>query len=621
MLKYLEFISESVAKISLPYYYSNRFRDLLKNISKKGGSASKVTDFLLSCENIEGVTDDITFVDMTDKNDMVSFIQVNRVKRIYDKDKVGDESWKDFVNWLWEDELSDVWTKQRTQIGVGRFITRISGKSSIGIKDSEREDFVNVYKSTFDLIRSGESNFELVTGEKIKHWYLVDNYEIQRGQLGNSCMRYARCQSYFDIYTKNPNQVSLLILKSENDSSKIVGRALVWKLTSGEYLMDRVYSIEDYDVNLFLDYSKKRNWRDKENMTYSEMNKIEVKLDRCRFDDYPYMDTFCCLNCETGILSPNEDKWPEKGWWKLRDTNGGYDGDNMVWSNYHDEYISRDDATFCENDNDWVTSDNAIYLEYKDIYASPNEEVIHCNYNSSTYYLDDTVYSGYMDDNIYREDAIEIVVNSHRETDWIVDDLNSSIMEMELDGDTVQTLPVFVIEDPSNGFYYFKDSKIEGKSIIDHIISSSETVSHEELEKYILESDFDISDWDRLYKALTISRFNGGREDMSDLRYYDLQELSNMVKCMLIISPDKSNRRSDNNPIVINWVNFKRNLIEPDKNRKLIDMLVSDKLKQTLLGVWHSDFSYKCVIFSDGFANVILRDPKMLATWYKWKMN
>jgi len=95
-----------------------------------------------------------------------------------------------------------------------------------------------------------------------------------------------------------------------------------------------------------------------------------------------------------------------------------------------------------------------------------------------------------------------------------------------------------------------------------------------------------------------------------------------MIKCMLIISPDKNGRRKDGNnrPIVSNWPDFKQNLLKPEKNIKLIDELISDQMKKTLLGAWHADFAYKCVVFSDEFAPVLLKDPKMLATWYKWKV-
>ena len=204
----------------------------------------------------------------------------------------------------------------------------------------------------------------MVKGDEIKHWYLENNYENITGQLGNSCMRKLSCQRYFDIYTKNPNQVSLLILKGE-DESKIVGRALIWTSTENKIIMDRIYTIKDSDYVLFKNYAIQNSWMSGTDFSYTELLNIKIKLENWMFDKYPYMDTFMCLNYEDGILSPNEDNWPKDGWWKLQETNGEHTEDSVVWSDYHDQYISQDEAVLCEN-GDWVYSDQAVYLEYKD---------------------------------------------------------------------------------------------------------------------------------------------------------------------------------------------------------------------------------------------------------------
>lgn len=86
MLSYVGFLLES-NKIECPYYYSERLRDFLYNISKSKKPGFEVAKFLLSAEDSNQVSDDISFIDMTDTNDKVSFIQVNRVKRAYDLSK------------------------------------------------------------------------------------------------------------------------------------------------------------------------------------------------------------------------------------------------------------------------------------------------------------------------------------------------------------------------------------------------------------------------------------------------------------------------------------------------------------------------------------------------------
>ena len=610
MLNYLEFINEAVAKLKVPYYYSSRFKELLEKIaqSDKNVHASGIATTLLDIEGTKEYSDEITFIDITDKNDMVSFIQANRVKRIYDKG-YADMSWDQFLLDITDDEDDDMWSKQRTELSIGRFVTRVFTNITMSIKDSEREQFVNMFKSTFDLSNSGEARFELVKGDIIKHWYLVDNYEEEEGQLGNSCMRYDECQNYFNIYTQNPEQVSLLILKSSNDPSKIVARAIVWKLTTGEFFMDRVYTQHDSDFNLFVNYSKGKGWRDKDDTSYEDILKFEVKLVKWKFDEYPYMDTFCCLNSETGVLSADEDKWPAPGWYKMRCTDGTYEEDTVVWSNYHDEYIQKDDAVFCEGAQDWVWGDSAIYLDYKEVYASPDEDVTYCSYNGEAYYSDDTVRSEYMDDNIYSEDAIEITMDDDGDKDYIHKDYSESITKIHINGKEVSTLDDMIILNPLDNKYYFKTSKIKGKNAIKYIVENTEKVDHEQLIKYIIKSDFDISE----------AELNLLRNKNFLIRAFDKRELIKIIKCMMIISPDKKLRDKSNVPNIRNNKDFnKRLLVHSD----IIDKILGVRLKSKFFeNNWHVGYPYLGVILSDIFANYILKDPNMFATWYDWKMN
>ena len=99
--------------------------------------------------------------------------------------------------------------------------------------------------------------------------------------------------------------------------------------------MDRVYTVRDSDAQLFDEYANKRGWLNEDSMGHRDFIKMIVKLNHWRFEEYPYMDTFKCLNVSEGYLSSDEDKWPSPGFWKLEDTGGGYDGDNLVYSDYH----------------------------------------------------------------------------------------------------------------------------------------------------------------------------------------------------------------------------------------------------------------------------------------------
>ena len=202
---YLDFIFEAVAKKEMRLYYSDEFRKLLDKVSKN----NKYAKFLLSAEDSNQITDIYTLVDITDKNDTISFIQVNRILRSNPDTKTYPNDDVYFLpRNITNDKSNEFWNKGRTEISIGRWLRRIVTevhKSSI--TDADIETFVNQYKAAVD----GINNFELVNGEDIKKWYHENNYLERRGQLGNSCMRYNSCQSFLDIYVKSPEVCQLLI--------------------------------------------------------------------------------------------------------------------------------------------------------------------------------------------------------------------------------------------------------------------------------------------------------------------------------------------------------------------------------------------------------------------------
>jgi hypothetical protein len=634
MLSFLEFILEST-KMKVQYFYSVRFRQFLTEIVKSKKPGFEVANFILLAEQSNQVEDDITFIDMTDFNDKVSFIQLNRVKRMYDlqKKEIEDEGKTvvvSFEQWIERVAISEEalpWKNQRTDLYIGRFVNRVSERGAKKLDSTEIERFVNTYKAKFDSFKTGESRFEEVSGEVIKHWYLYRNYEEVKGQLGNSCMRTGNCQSFFKIYTENPEVCSLLIFKSKEDYDKIAGRALVWKLSNGRTYMDRVYTVRDSDFQLFEEYAKKRDWLTEENMSYSDFSKMTVELKKWKFEEYPYMDTFKCLNVREGYLTSDEDRWPSPGFWKLESTSGRYDGDNLVWSNYHDEYIDRDEAVQTLR-GDWCLEDSAVYLEYKDGWTTQDEETVSCSYNGENYFLEDTYYSDILEDYIYTEDAIEIVTNSDGDTDWIYEGIEDSIIKIELDGEEVKTLPMLTIFNPIDKKYYFKDAMIDNQRLIYHIIKSQELIPWEEVVKQILESNFHIQDIDlpngeNKFDGLTEIKSPQKMEVLRPSSSLNRDELSNVIKCLLIISPDKSERRSSGEPLASKGHKvFNRNLLEKYQNNPVLKDLLSKGFINLLDSGWSwKEYAGKAAVqLSDYFISDVLKDPRAIATWYSIKM-
>lgn len=449
---YLDFLFEAVAKKEMRLYYSDDFRNILRKIQDK----SSIAQALLNSEDSNQMLDIYTLIDITEKNDTISLIQVNRITR--DNPDLGETLPYNIRD---KKRGSDFWNKARTDIGVGRWTRRIFTEvHKSTILDSKIEEFVNLYKSAID---GGDlNNFELVNGDDIKKWYYENNYEQRRGQLGNSCMRYYNCQDFFDIYVKNPEVCQLLILKSDGEKDKITGRALIWKLTDGEYYMDRIYTINDSDKLLFQDYARVNKIQN--SYDSSGISDLEIKLGDHTYEKYPYMDTFVVYNPTTKTLSSDEDLWPGQGYISIQNTNGGFRSDDAVYSNWEDEYINRESAVHCANVDDWLSRDSARYLEYKEEWAAPTDDVVWSEYHGEYFFMDDSVYSEIMGDTLYpdNENVIEVKLNSEGDKDFAVKSRSDLYIEEKVNGESKYFLRKEYIKDPFTGEYHFKDENIDG---------------------------------------------------------------------------------------------------------------------------------------------------------------
>ncbi len=396
LLRYLDFIFEANTTGKLQLCYSNEFRDILVKISNK----SEISKTLISTESKKDVEDGYTLIDITDSNDKISFIQANRILKgnpLIDNNSLPTSvRYKQFG--------SEYWIKSRSEMGIGRWTKHIfTDVLKLDISNVELEKFINLYKSTYD----GENNiFEVVSGEDIRKYYLFSNNLNSNGQLGKSCMRYKECQSYLDIYVKNPEVCKLLILKSEEDPTKITGRSLLWETSEGKY-QDRIYTNFDSDILSFKQWADANGYQKFPVNTYS----MEVKLGDHNYTNYPYMDTFKCYNPKTKTLSSNIDLWPDHGYIKIEETDGSFISNDVVWSDWENNYINRDDAVYCKNIEDWTYQRDALYLEYLDEYAAATDDIVYSDYDDQNYYESDTVYSSYLNAHLYKKLAnlIEII--------------------------------------------------------------------------------------------------------------------------------------------------------------------------------------------------------------------
>ena len=501
--KYLDFISENTKSGKMMIFYSDAFRELLTHIQGiwyvTRDSAGNVARILLQVEDNDDSKDTYTLIDKTDKNDMISYVQTSRFYREYPNGILNPDLEKERGTVI---KNSKFWKSGRTpQYGIGRWVRHIfNDVRQTPIKNEDLENFVNAYKSTYDKLSKGSERFELVKGEDIRYWYLEDRYEEVKGQLGNSCMRYKRCQPYLDIYVENPESCSLLVLKGDTPD-KIVGRALIWTIhdgpgVAGRKFMDRIYTINDSDRLLFDAYAKEHDILKSQSHTY------KIKVKEGKYDQYPYMDTFTCYDYEKGILTSgldgNRDDILE-----LQNTDGtASDSEGRVWSEYHGEYIDEDDARYCDDVEGPVHYENTVWLEYLDIYVTDNADTVYSEYFDGNYYSEDAVRSECMDDWLRTEDedVIEIITNAEGDTDYCAKDHTQHYIEV--DGEYY--FRKNYILDPYTDEYHFSDEKIDGVKYIKYLENKLE----EELEvkeKYTLEGGkFDLEKYREDLKKMLV---------------------------------------------------------------------------------------------------------------------
>lgn len=483
--RYKEFVLESAGKMQI--IYSEAFRHILTYISANSPEASEIGRKLLEIESgTEDYVDDYTLIDKTDKNDMISYVQSSRFYREHpdqkeDLPKMGRYS--DIV------KNSKFWTSGRTpEYGIGRWVRHIY-KDVLGAPiendnsfTASLEAFVNAYKSTHDSMFSTGDEFELVKGEDIRHWYLVDNYLEESGQLGNSCMRYAMCQEFLDIYVNNPESCQLLILKSAKDPEKIIGRALVWTLhdgpgVAGRLFMDRVYTIKDSDRIRFQEYAKKNQ------ILTGATSAYKIKVKEGGYEHYPYMDTFCSLDRDKGILSTdlsNQDAV------ELRNTDGTCsDSDGRVWSDFHGEYIDEEDARWCADIDGYAHYEDTIWLEYIDEYVTTNADTTYSEWDERSYYSDDTVWSEAMEDSLWKElDLVRFQTDEKGSTDWCPSEAHKYYIEV--DGEYYSRKDY--VKDPYTGEYAWKSDEMKAR-LSEEFGSEWNRSLDGELRKTLIEAD------------------------------------------------------------------------------------------------------------------------------------
>jgi hypothetical protein len=307
------------------------------------------------------------------------------------------------ISYLTEDRMKniepgDYWSSSRRyQAKPGGIVSKLFKD----IPNSEVEAFSNAFRS---VGLKNSFDFKIVDGEDIRKYYNGDEYNSNGGSLGNSCMKYDRCQKYLDVYVENKGLISMLIMM--NKDGALMGRSLLWN-DGDKKVMDRIYTENDEMLTIFF-----KNWADENGYIYKKnqnwvttqvfINKGVEEVHQLSFNikgDYiyfPYFDTFKFYDKENRVLhnynpggnsikilcSPDgeylvhdyllEDEIDRNYYYysdiiRLDYCNLSVHRDKCHWSDVNDCYILREDAVFQDVIRDYIFNENFDMLNSKTI--------------------------------------------------------------------------------------------------------------------------------------------------------------------------------------------------------------------------------------------------------------
>ena len=384
-------------------------------------------------ENIKyRVETQISYLDFGDTNDTISFIYSNKLSEL--RNTYGDR-YKEYV-----------WNSKRSQMKIGKVIKMIYNNSFPinQLKNAPRksvrddiESFVNMYKSHIDK-NDNLDRFEIVKGDSIRFWYDQENYSRfirEDTTLAKSCLRYKESGKFLELMVKNPDLVNMLILK--DDANKLRGRALIWNLTepSGRVFMDRIYTVNDSDVELYKSFAVDNGWLYKKRQTFGYDHNIvdgktgdehswnelllKVQLKNKPKNYYPYLDTLCVYNHKEYSVCNNGNLLRKPPHYRLADYQGSYideaDYREMVYSVIYGNEIPKEESEYATIDESWVYSRDIAYVHNTDgetAYKHGDKIKRSLILGKTKYFLnDECIYSNYLSTWIYKESSREVYVD------------------------------------------------------------------------------------------------------------------------------------------------------------------------------------------------------------------
>jgi hypothetical protein len=332
LLKYSDFILEEAGRVTGLFKLSREIRYNLERLIRD--FKDPVANALLELDRSQ---QEITCVNLSNDSNMVSYIDMSRIKRFHDEfvkvknlpTPLKKYSLEDFIR-IYNikpnvGELSATYFGIKvsfTEISIGRFIKKLFYDTFTDVQVSQ---FVERWVS---VNTSGE--FEIWRTEKILDAYNSGNYEEYMGSsLDHSCMN---DDSSVNFYKVCPGVKILVLLDGDNS---IKGRCLLWEDIDGKKIMDKVYYNTESDYYKFVKWGTDNDYYIRNGkagklyeFTYKGKPvtlKTKVKfpnIEEYRSEYFPFVDTFCYAKDGFGM---NYEPTESGDYYKLQETDGTYE--------------------------------------------------------------------------------------------------------------------------------------------------------------------------------------------------------------------------------------------------------------------------------------------------------
>lgn len=299
-------------------HFSDSFRIIIKSIFDN--TFNSVSGLFLNAidHNLVKFSGSISFIDITDNDNLISYSDVSKLNKFYIKYKAEFNYSGSF-----DDLLKEISEMHNYKLNTNSFLYKASrvgrGVMKIGklvntlfplynISPTELEHFVCLYRSYISDEEYTNLNWALVSGNDISYYYKSKNMKI------SSCM-VNKSDKIYNIYINNPEVCQMLVLHESRNSNLGIGRALLWKLNNGKYFMDQIYCTSSEVYKFFCKKGAELGAINRHLIDLNQLN-LEVKIKTIHkpklpfflywimtYSKYPFMDTLSCYNINTNTLS------------------------------------------------------------------------------------------------------------------------------------------------------------------------------------------------------------------------------------------------------------------------------------------------------------------------------